>query len=720
MGIDFTPKWKFYRNSLMLLLLTTSVPGILLGLSMHFLVSKNIQDELRLMHEDQLSNAAKTVDDQFNYLERTLSHWVYDPMFDETLKELDFTYGYARIHNLYDTLIVMEGTHPLIDHVELVLFEPQAILFNNARFFALNPEQREIYEEPLRHDRTMFWTELDESVALIHKISGRGGTYFGYLKVSLDPKKLLQLIENLSPYDNSVTFLARHDGDMMFIDSGNEPLGRALQQAVLSRGGGSSFLFEWNHETYSVSHGMQQRLSETWTYVSAAPISAITHPVQSLSELIFIISFIGLFLALLLSLFASRRLYVPIEKMANQYAYESQLLQNRLRRHLPHLREGFFLHLSQGYLYAMSEDELRQRSEDYGLALHERSIMAIVLQLERSEPLMSFAVSNILEDLAKAEFDQVVILRFHDLSVGVLLFFHDADEKAGTSIQQLCDDTVATIDKLLKMKVTLSKSRRTTKLSEVVQLFEEAKLALRFRVLDDVNQVIDADNVGNESQSVDYPLVLENKILHTLRTGDEQEAVQLISQFIRIVSENKAKEWFVQQAMLHLLGSFLHSILQMGVDPCHIYGTANLYEQMGQLRKPDEYLKWFTATLIRPFIEELKSRNDFRSKQLVEKTIAIIHENYAKDISLEYCADRLDTTFYALSKAFKQATGKNFIDYLTDLRLKKVKELLRDTNLKVNDIAEMVGYQPGYLHRIFKKHEGITPSRFRERLRRTM
>jgi YesN/AraC family two-component response regulator len=67
-----------------------------------------------------------------------------------------------------------------------------------------------------------------------------------------------------------------------------------------------------------------------------------------------------------------------------------------------------------------------------------------------------------------------------------------------------------------------------------------------------------------------------------------------------------------------------------------------------------------------------------------------------------------------LSKTFKQVTGKNFIDYLTELRMGKAKELLADTELKINDVAVQVGYQHSYFNRIFKKQEGITPSQYRE------
>jgi YesN/AraC family two-component response regulator len=64
---------------------------------------------------------------------------------------------------------------------------------------------------------------------------------------------------------------------------------------------------------------------------------------------------------------------------------------------------------------------------------------------------------------------------------------------------------------------------------------------------------------------------------------------------------------------------------------------------------------------------------------------------------------------------FKDYTGGNFIDYLMEIRICKSKELLAETNGKIRDIAEAVGYaNVNSFTRIFKKMTGLTPSEYRE------
>ncbi|MFH5181299.1 helix-turn-helix transcriptional regulator [Paenibacillus sp. TAB 01] len=125
-------------------------------------------------------------------------------------------------------------------------------------------------------------------------------------------------------------------------------------------------------------------------------------------------------------------------------------------------------------------------------------------------------------------------------------------------------------------------------------------------------------------------------------------------------------------------------------------------------------LDWFGSKLVQPFILELDARSDVQLKRAVESAMIYLQKHYMDDISLDSCAEHTGLNAVTLSKWFKQVTGTNFIDYLTELRMDKAKELLQQTELKINDVAIAVGYQHSYFNRIFKKHLGTTPSQYRE------
>ena len=67
-----------------------------------------------------------------------------------------------------------------------------------------------------------------------------------------------------------------------------------------------------------------------------------------------------------------------------------------------------------------------------------------------------------------------------------------------------------------------------------------------------------------------------------------------------------------------------------------------------------------------------------------------------------------------LSRLFKQQCGKNYSDYLTELRIRRVKELLADPTVKVYEAGYQVGYKnTQHFYKIFKQATGMTPTEYR-------
>lgn len=68
-----------------------------------------------------------------------------------------------------------------------------------------------------------------------------------------------------------------------------------------------------------------------------------------------------------------------------------------------------------------------------------------------------------------------------------------------------------------------------------------------------------------------------------------------------------------------------------------------------------------------------------------------------------------------LSQYFKSHSGKNLSDYVTELKLEKSKELLRETDEAIKDIAQQVGYyNVNSFNRRFKQMTGVSPGEYRK------
>ncbi|MGF7397669.1 response regulator transcription factor [Thermoanaerobacterium thermosaccharolyticum] len=100
---------------------------------------------------------------------------------------------------------------------------------------------------------------------------------------------------------------------------------------------------------------------------------------------------------------------------------------------------------------------------------------------------------------------------------------------------------------------------------------------------------------------------------------------------------------------------------------------------------------------------------------VINRALQIIRENIYKEITLEEIAMKLGITPEYLSTLFYREVGVKFTTYIRDMRLNKAKELLINSDYKVCEIANFVGYpNEKYFNRVFKKALGITPLEFKK------
>ena len=108
-----------------------------------------------------------------------------------------------------------------------------------------------------------------------------------------------------------------------------------------------------------------------------------------------------------------------------------------------------------------------------------------------------------------------------------------------------------------------------------------------------------------------------------------------------------------------------------------------------------------------------KEYNDYRN-YLIDNIILYIDENFAKPLTLEAVASEFLISSGHLCRLFKQKLDINFINYLHQVRIKKAKQLLLTSNLRIYEIAYFCGYQDiNYFTKVFKKYTGLTPIYYR-------
>jgi AraC-like DNA-binding protein len=761
----FSKETTYYRQSLLLILVIATLPGLLLSGLMYWGAGGQIEEELHQLHQQKIHERAQTIDDTLSHLEMSLGHWAFEPQFDYLLNNKDFWKNYTQAWDITKTLLVIQSTSELIERVELYLegTDEGGIRFNPEHNVIEQPDLNEQYIALLRQDRSIFWTypgsgnANNRDLALIQKVPGNSSEPIGFLMVRINMDKLGQLVETLTPYNGAKTLLVREDGGIIIgagVGEKDEPFVADMIRDIQTRSSEEGLYFSnWQGSKYSVTYDRFSELINHWGYISAAPIRSITTPLLSISKLIIIVSLIGLLLAVSLAWLASRRIYSPIGKLVRMLGgeksgtavkdidefslinqrwqalnRENHSLQSKLKHELPHLKESFLQQLIQGYLYRYSGPELISRFSQYGGNVEQGIFTVVYLQLigfdrlmdrfnKGDEGLVTFAACNIIEEITAGNLEQGYVINFHDLSIAVLIVERGNHQR--DRIYAVCREVTKTINRILRMRATVVIGPTTDHITQVASVFEKAKSATRYRSFENENQILDMEqpDLFFETGSFNYPFAVERELIQALRAGEREEAVRQLTLFVEAMSAEGMKEIDVQQGLMRLLAGILNAVSQVGVNPASLTNGGNIFEALSQIRDPQSILQWFRENIVETYMRELEKRSNDQVKRMIEQAKQYLQEYYAKDISLESCADHVGATSHLLSKAFKYEVGINFTEYLTELRMDKAKALLKESDIMINEIALLVGYQPSYFIRLFKKLEGITPGRFRELVR---
>jgi len=109
------------------------------------------------------------------------------------------------------------------------------------------------------------------------------------------------------------------------------------------------------------------------------------------------------------------------------------------------------------------------------------------------------------------------------------------------------------------------------------------------------------------------------------------------------------------------------------------------------------------------------NKDDSSDSRRIQKVVNYLHANYQKEIRLNDVASHVNMSEVSFSRFMKKRTGKNYIDYLNDLRLGIASRYLVDTTKTIAEISFECGFNNlSNFNRIFKKRKGVTPKGFRE------
>jgi two-component system, response regulator YesN len=206
---------------------------------------------------------------------------------------------------------------------------------------------------------------------------------------------------------------------------------------------------------------------------------------------------------------------------------------------------------------------------------------------------------------------------------------------------------------------------------------------------------------------------MTNSCKETIKQNGIEMAEQTMDAFLVFIEDNRINDIeAVQYAclqMVDLICTDLEFDQETGVDSFHTYKAE--IERITSFQALQGYVKQKMNDAISG---HRKKTNEYSHS--ISKAVAYINKYYMQSINLTNVATYVHLNPEYFCRLFKEETGNNFSNYLACVRLNKAVELLKQTDMKVHEIAGIVGYSNlSYFSTLFKKYYGVSPFDYRNK-----
>jgi len=416
-------------------------------------------------------------------------------------------------------------------------------------------------------------------------------------------------------------------------------------------------------------------------------------------------------------------------------------LRDHYRRSIPVLTELFLVSLMTRKL---TEDEIAEKAEHYGMSLNGSRFAVSVIQLDNAAngkdsgeadrgrfdfELQSFAVRNIAEETVAHRRAQAYVFQ-HNGCVALLEIGEEEEdpESVRSNALALLEDIRRNVEKYVKRTVTIGTGPVTLSLADVKYAYADAVAALDYRILLGNNRVIAIEDVeSRSSEPIRFDELQEQAFLRCLKVGSPKEMETIVDGLFAPLL-NAGPSCSFRDAQIFLL-QVVTAMLKASRDPSHESwqpqardrergSTADWVREITQFESLREARSWVVSTCA-AMMRGIAHARQTGYRSLIEQAIEYTKDRYSdSEISIAKVCSHLHISAGYFSSLFKRETKTTYVNFLLNVRMEAAKELLLTTEHKTFEIAEMVGYaDPNYFSFSFKKQVGMSPKDYRSRAR---
>lgn len=325
----------------------------------------------------------------------------------------------------------------------------------------------------------------------------------------------------------------------------------------------------------------------------------------------------------------------------------------------------------------------------------------------KTDLFISYALENSFSDI----FGKDALLYSHgDTLFGIVSLENQKDR-----IDALHDQLEACMEYFTKQyhqNMKLGISRTADSLEELDELREQVSICLSHE------QIYSNSVIYYEELPLTYNKLLTvnssiSNLIALLQAKNKTAFREAACSFLIFIKKYNAG--FRRQAIHLLLCNVSFYLNNLNIDSAQLRSANDSID--GNLQNLDSFCMDETAVLdwLCRIYDILSVSENPQGSMLIEQVKSYIYQNFDKPIGLAEVADYLHRNPSYISRLIKRETGQNLTQMLTEFRISNAKSLLKNTNMKISDVAWKTGYpNQQYFNRIFTEQVGMSPSDYRK------
>lgn len=391
----------------------------------------------------------------------------------------------------------------------------------------------------------------------------------------------------------------------------------------------------------------------------------------------------------------------------------AEQLRRRYEESLPVLRGLFFTRLLDGRI---NRERMLELAERYDVALDGGAFAAAIVHIDSAGPqgeLVTMSVQQLFEDNLAVPHGRFQTFLYND-SVALLAAMDAQRDIYGLldAVNRVC----ALAESYLGRRLTVGVGAPVAAPEELPQSAAGARSALEYRGLVGKGRAIYIGDLEPDAgRRLEFMESDEEALGSAVKLRGEAEIRQVVDQLTERVRASGLAMSQCQLFFLELLTCLLRLTRSAGLEVETVFGTGFTGAvQAADFTNPEQMGQWCLDRCLAIQALIRRQRTDTTGRT-VERARAYIDAHYGEsDLSVERLCQHLHLSAAYFSTLFKREVGMSFIAYLTVVRMEAAARALRGTEEKTYLIARRCGYDdPNYFSYVFKRHFGVTPTKYR-------